>query len=200
MLNKTLTGAALAAAMMIPGAVQAASIDRDVTVRLVVNPILLMFVTQDTVEMTADDLTDDSLDGSKAGVTDNRAVFWVVSNDGYDIEVAPAATWGGPSTQKVRFEDTTDSSVYIAGELFLDRNVDSGTNDASEIVSWDASMGKVSHSETTRGIRKYGVGAIFDPTDWSGAAALPAGAPAGAADIAPAATYSSTVTVTVSND
>jgi len=40
----------------------------------------------------------------------------------------------------------------------------------TDIVDWNPVSATVSHLEPTRGVRRYGVGAIFNPTDWSGAA------------------------------
>ena len=185
MLNKSITGAALAAAMLIPGAVQAASIDRNVTVKLRVNPILLVIVTDNDSEHTANDLT--SLTST------DLAQFWVISNAGYDVSAAPEFTDGAAGSLKAKFIQDADPTISLNGELFIEKS-------GGAVESWNATTGTVAFTEATRGIRRYGVGADFDPTDWSGAAPLPAGAPAGAADIAPEGDYTSNVTITVSND
>ncbi len=202
MLNKKFTAAALTAAMLVPGAASAASKDSTLTVRLTVNPIILLFVTDNTMEMTANDITVDNLDSTGKTRAEGRAQFFVAANTGYSINVAPDETWGAEDAEKVKFVGTDDSDNYIAGTLFLDTDIssDDRTDGDSDIVGWDATEGHVAHSNPNRGVRRYGVGAIFDPQDWSGNADDDlAGAPAGALSIAPPDVYSSTVTVTVSN-
>lgn len=202
MLNKKLTAAALTAAMLVPGAASAATKTGNLTVQLTVNPIILLFVTDNTMAMTANDINVDNLDATGKTRAEGRAQFFVAANTGYNINLAPDATWGAEDEKKVKFVGTSDSDNYIAGTLFLDTDIstDDRTTGDTDIVGWDATDGDVSHSNPNRGVRRYGVGAIFDPQDWSGNSSDDlAGAPAGALSIAPPDVYASTVTVTVSN-
>jgi hypothetical protein len=202
MLNKKFTAAALTAAMMVPGAASAASKSDTLTVRLTVSPIILLFVTDNTMEMTANDINVDNLDATGKTRAAGRAQFFVAANTGYSINLAPEATWGDAEAKKVMFVGTDDSDNYIAGTLFLDTDIssDDRTDGDTDIVDWDATDGDVSHSNPNRGVRRYGVGAIFDPQDWSGNGDDDlVGAPDGALSIAPPDVYATTVTVTVSN-
>jgi hypothetical protein len=202
MLNKKFTAAALTAAMMLPGAASAASKSSTMTVRLTVSPIILLFVTDNTMEMTANDINEDNLDATGKTRAEGRAQFFVAANTGYSINLAPDETWGAADAEKVKFVGTATPANYIAGELFLDTDISSDARTAgdADIIGWDATDGDVSHSNASRGVRRYGVGAVFNPQDWSGNGTDDlAGAPAGSLSIAPPDVYSTTVTVTVSN-
>ena len=201
---KHLTLAAAAAALLAPGAASAASKNSNLTVRLTVNPIILLFVTDNTMEMTANDINAANLDATGKTRADGRAQFFVASNTGYDISLAPANTWTVGGDEKVRFDGVSDSNNYIAGELFLDTDVstDAATPGNTDIVGWSNVNGNVAHNQPTRGVRRYGVGAIFDPQTWSGNSAedlADGDLPAGAASIVPPDVYQSVVTVTVTN-
>ena len=199
---KHLTLAAAAAALMAPGAASAApsSKNNTLTVSLNVQPIILLFVSDNTMEMTANDINADNLDATGKTRAEGRAQFFVASNTGYDIALT-APTWE-PTTDdnKVKFVGVDEPTNYIAGELFLDTDVstDAPTNGNTDIEGWSSANGNVAFNEGTRGVRRYGVGAIFDPQTWNGNSAEDLdGAPAGAASIAPPDVYSQTVTVTV---
>lgn len=202
----TTLAAALLATAMIPAAStasSAASKNEDLDVKMTVNPMVLLFVTDSTLEMSASDISASELDATGQTVADGRAQFWVVSNTTYDITLEPAATWGDADALQVKFVGTTDPTAYIGGALFLDTDVstDTPTEDGSDIETWNGTDGNVTFSASSRGVTRYGVGAIFDPQTWSGNADEDAaGAPSGAASIAPLDVYSTTVTVTVSSN
>ena len=197
---KHLPLAAAAVALMAPGAASAASKNNTLTVSLIVQPIILLFVSDNTMEMTANDINADNLDATGKTRAEGRAQFFVASNTGYDIALT-APTWEPTAgDNQVRFVGVNDDSNYIAGELFLDTDVsaDAPTPGNTDIQGWSSANGNVSFNEASRGVRRYGVGAIFDPQTWNGNSAEDlAGAPAGAASIAPPDVYSQTVTVTV---
>lgn len=197
---KHLPLAAAAVALMAPGAASAASKNNTLTVSLNVQPIILLFVSDNTMEMTANDINADNLDATGKTRAEGRAQFFVASNTGYDIALT-APTWEPTAgDNQVQFVGVTDDSNYIAGELFLDTDMstDAATPGNTDIQGWSSADGNVTFNESTRGVRRYGVGAIFDPQTWNGNSAEDlAGAPAGAASIAPPDVYSQTVTVTV---
>ncbi|MFT5346347.1 MAG: hypothetical protein ACI9KS_000313 [Sulfitobacter sp.] len=233
MLNSIFSPAALGVAMMLPSAALAAGKDNPLIVRLTVNPMILLFVTDNTMDMTANDITEANLDGTGLSRPDGRAEFFVAANTGYNITLAPDEVWGVTGTAKVKFVGMSDNSNYIAGELFLDTDMSSDARMAgdTDIVSWDPTggvvrrgrgrggrgggrgginsggaivggpvAGNVAHSNASRGVHRYGVGAIFDPQDWSGRMADNlSGSPSAAQSIAPPDVYATTVTVTVSN-
>ena len=199
---KHLTFAAAAVALMAPGAASAASKNNTLTVSLNVQPIILLFVHDNTMAMTANDINADNLDATGKTRAAGRAQFFVASNTGYDIALT-APTWEPTANvNQVKFVGVSDSSNYIAGELFLDTDVsaDAPTAGNTDIQGWSSVNGNVAFNEGTRGVRRYGVGAIFDPQTWSGNSSddlADADLPAGAASIAPPDVYSQTVTVTV---
>ncbi|MCH2131635.1 MAG: hypothetical protein MK179_21050 [Pirellulaceae bacterium] len=197
---KHLPLAAAAVALMAPGAASAASKNNTLTVSLNVQPIILLFVSDNTMEMTANDINADNLDATGKTRAEGRAQFFVASNTGYDIALT-APTWEPTvGDNQVQFVGVNDNSNYIAGELFLDTDVsaDAPTPGNTDIQGWSSANGNVAFNEGSRGVRRYGVGAIFDPQTWNGNSAEDlAGAPAGAASIAPPDVYSQTVTVTV---
>ena len=197
---KHLPLAAAAVALMAPGAASAASKNNTLTVSLIVQPIILLFVSDNTMEMTANDINADNLDATGKTRAEGRAQFFVASNTGYDIALT-APTWEPTAgDNQVQFVGVNDDSNYIAGELFLDTDVsaDAPTPGNTDIQGWSSANGNVSFNEASRGVRRYGVGAIFDPQTWNGNSAEDlAGAPGGAASIAPPDVYSQTVTVTV---
>jgi hypothetical protein len=202
MQTKLLTSTALAAVIALPMSAAAATKEQSLTVTLTVNPIILLFVEDTDLSMTASDITTAQLDGRGQSVSDGRAEFFVAANTGYDLIMTPDQTWGNPGAKKVKFVEEDDNELYLAGTLFLDTDIsnDDRITGDTDIVTWNALAGLVSHTELTRGVRRYGVGAIFDPTDWSGAADdTLAGAPSGAVSIAPPGSYSSIVTITVSD-
>ena len=231
MSNMKFTAVALVAAQMLPGAASAASQDSSLTVRLTVNPMILLFVTDNTMDMTASDITVANLDGTGLSRPEGRAEFFVAANTGYSVTLAPDELWGTSGNAKVKFIGTSDNDNYIAGALFLDTDMssDARTSGDTDIVAWDPTggvtprrgrggrggrggiisggaivggpvVGNVAYSHPSRGVHRYGVGAIFDPQDWSGSRADDLrGAPAGAQSIAPPDVYATTVTVTVSS-
>ena len=198
--TKLLTSLSLAAVVAFPLGASASSKNETLTISLTVNPIILLFLTESDLTMSATDLTSAQLDGRGQSVSDGRAEFYVAANTGYDILLSADETWGDPGDKKVKFVEANDNSLYLAGELFLDTDISSDTRTAgdTDIIAWNKLAGFVMHSSPDRGLHRYGVGAIFDPTDWSGAAAdaLP-GAPEEAVSIAPSGTYSSVATITV---
>ncbi len=201
MQTKLLASTALAVGLALPMSATAAPQSENLTVTLTVNPIILLVMEDTDLTTTASDLTTAQLDGRTQSVADGRAEFFVAANTGYDLLMTPDETWGDPGEKKVKFVEQSDSDLYLAGTLFLDTDIsnDDRADNDEDLVEWNALGGFVFHSEPNRGVRRYGVGAIFDPTDWSGAddEAL-AGAPEGAVSIAPVGTYSSVVTITVS--
>lgn len=203
MQTKLLTSTAVVASLALPMSAIAATKTETLTVTLTVNPIILLLVEDSDLTTTATDLTTAQLDGREQSVADGRAEFFVAANTGYDLMMTPDETWGDPGEKKVKFIEVNDSDLYLAGTLFLDTDIstDVRADNDEDLVQWNALAGHVYHSEPNRGVRRYGVGAIFDPTDWSGAdgEAL-AGAPDGAVSIAPVGTYSSVVTITVSDN
>ena len=197
---KHLTLAAAAVALMAPGAASAASKNNTLTVSLEVQPIILLFVSDNTMAMTANDINADNLDATGKTRAEGRAQFFVESNTGYDIALT-APTWE-PTTgdNQVQFVGVNDNTNYIAGELFLDTDMttDAPKEGNTDIKGWSSDTGNVAYIKDDRGVHRYGVGAIFDPQTWNGNSAEDlAGAPAGAASIAPPDVYSQTVTVTV---
>lgn len=219
MLTKFLAATALSAFALLPAVVFAADADDTLTLRLTVNPMILLYVTDNTMEMTANDISVDNLDSTGLARPEGRAEFFVAANTGYSITLVPDAVWGRRGSAKVKFVGTANRRNHIAGTLFLDTDM---TTDArlpgdTDIVPWDPTggvsggivtgsrprgpvAGNVSYSTPTRGVRRYGVGAIFDPQDWNRQRRddLP-GAPTEAGSIAPPDVYATTVTVTVSN-
>jgi len=79
---KHLTLAAAAVALMAPGAASAASKNNTLTVSLNVQPIILLFVSDNTMEMTANDINADNLDATGKTRAEGRAQFFVASNTG----------------------------------------------------------------------------------------------------------------------
>jgi len=202
MQTKLLTSTALVAVMALPMSAAAVTKESTLTVKLTVNPIIMLFVEDSDLSMTASDITTAQLDGRGQTVSDGRAQFFVAANTGYDLVLRPDEIWGPSGAYKVKFTEEEDDDIYLAGTLFLDTDIsnDDRQTDDTDIVDWNPVSATVSHLEPTRGVRRYGVGAIFNPTDWSGAAdETLAGAPEGAVSIAPPGNYSSVVTITVTD-
>lgn len=204
MQTKFLTSTALAAVIALPMSAAAATREQSLTVTLTVNPIILLFVEDTDLSMTASDITTAQLDGRGQSVSDGRAEFFVAANTGYDLRLTPEDTWFRNGEFVVKFTETNhvdnSNELFLAGTLFLDTDItNDDRQDDIDIVDWNSAAGHVWHDEPTRGVRRYGVGAIFDPTDWSGASdENVTGAPDGAVSIAPPGSYSSVVTITVS--
>lgn len=241
MTNWTFVYGALATTLLGSGTVAAAEANETLTLRMAINPVILLVVTDYTLDMTAGDITVEDLDSTGLTRTEGRSEFYLAANTGYDITLAPEETWGAYGEAKVKFVGVGNSNNYIAGQLFLDTDMstDARTLGDEDIVGWDSTAGlsawetylrtldsgswigfarflwilsggtligpndgtgNVTYTNPNRGVRRYGVGAIFDPQDWNGNAAEDlSGAPDGAASIAPPDVYSTTVTVTVSN-
>jgi hypothetical protein len=167
-----------------------------------------------TVSVTVESLVTVTIDDNSAGLTSNsleqsnnttdmtasaqRAAFTVRANNNYDISVTPGATWTpssivDSSTDKlVKFTGATTSSNYLGGELFLDNDLDSDSG--SDLVNWSRTNGSVSVSSQSAGTKQWGLGAIFLP-EYAGDSSSSTGV---SGLIAPADTYSTTATVTVS--
>lgn len=241
MLRKTIISAALATGFSSVCAPSAMADGGALNIRLAVAPIIQLYVTDNVLEMAADDITAEILDSTGLGRSEGRAEFFVAANTGYNIYLSPEETWGPFGAAKVKFVGQSNSSNYIAGQLFLDTDMssDARTGGDTDIVGWDPTaglnafstffwrnfpdrrwlgfarflwvisggtvigpndgIGNVSYTQPTSGLHRYGVGAIFDPQDWSGSQRDDLdGAPEGAESIAPPDVYSTTVTVTVS--
>lgn len=226
--TKFLAAAALSATVMLRAAAVAAGADDTLTVRLTVSPMILLYVTNNTMDMTASDIAVANLDSTGLSRPEGRAEFFVAANTGDSVTLAPDELWGTSGSAKVKFIGTSDNDNYIADALFLDTDMssDARTSGDTDIVAWDPTggvaprrgrggrggiisggaivggpvAGNVAYSHPSRGVHRYGVGAIFDPQDWSGSRADDLqGAPAGARSIAPPDVYATTVTVTVSS-
>jgi hypothetical protein len=195
--------AATLAAAFVTGPALGASKDEDVTVKLKVNPMVQLRVTDSTLDMEASDITEEDLDATGKTVAAGRATFWVTANTTYDINLAPEETWGDAGDLQVKFVGTDDPDVYIGGTLFLDTDIssDDPSEDGSDIEDWDGDNGDVSYSASSRGVARYGIGAIFNPQKWSGNGDEDDGnAPSGMESIAPPDDYVATVTITVSSN
>lgn len=241
MLRNTITPAIFAATSLWVSASSAVADDGTLNIKLAVAPIIQLYLTDNVLEMAADDITAEILDSTGLSRSEGRAEFFVAANTGYNIYLTPAETWGPFGAAKVKFVGQSDSSNYIAGQLFLDTDMssDARTGGDTDIVGWDPTaglnafstffwrnfpdtrwlgfarflwvisggtvigpndgIGNVSYTQPLSGLHHYGVGAIFDPQDWSGSQRDDLdGAPEGAESIAPPDVYSTTVTVTVS--
>ncbi len=97
MQTKLLTSTALAAVIALPMSAAAATREQSLTVTLTVNPIILLFVEDTDLSMTASDITTAQLDGRGQSVSDGRAEFFVAANTGYDLIMTPDQTWERPS-------------------------------------------------------------------------------------------------------
>ncbi|MBY6117441.1 hypothetical protein KUW09_24775 [Mameliella alba] len=182
---------------------QAAQKTAELNVKLKVNPMVMLFVTDSDMTMEAADLSSSQLDSTDAKVSEGRAQFWVVANTSYDITLEPEETWKPAKDLEVKFVGQADAKNYIGGQIFLDTDLskEQTLQDGTDIISWDPKNGNVSHSSSARGVTRYGVGAIFDPQLWSGAVSEDdKDAPKGAQSIAPPDVYATTVTVTVTSN
>ena len=224
MLAKYLTSAAVAAALIIPGGALAATKNSTVTLKLQVNPIIMLFVTDDenddgtsgagaTQQVSVTDQSGTTLnndlgtgeDGTNAANDDFRAEFWVVSNTIFDISIEPEVAgdiYTEGTTKYTKFFGEGTGTNWLAGELFLDKDLsDPGT----DTTTADADDAQVDEQDEARGIRKYGVGAIFDITKWGDASGLNtertgvATDPNGGETFAPDDTYTQDVVVRVTN-
>lgn len=197
--------AAAAVAVLSPQIANATSATKSVTISLTVNPIILLHVSDNDLVMDTTDMGADYLvDSTNMTRAEGRAEFWVSTNTAFQVSLSSSNVFGGAGDWKIRFDAQSpeNAGVYIGGTVFLDTDMTSDTAQPgnSDIVDWDPSSASVNYTNANRGVYRYGIGAIFDPSDWSGANPSDVVQPGGIKSIAPPDTYTSQVTITVSQN
>ena len=121
MLRKTIISAALATGFSSVCAPSAMADGGALNIRLAVAPIIQLYVTDNVLEMAADDITAEILDSTGLGRSEGRAEFFVAANTGYNIYLSPEETWARLARPKLSLSVKATAAIISRANSFWTR-------------------------------------------------------------------------------